>query len=535
MVLLECDSRGRRQTIPQRPQSGKRKTLKVTRAAAARPEIEQRFGNLADAAPVMIWVSGPDKLCTFFNKAWLVFTGRTLEQEAGNGWADGVHPDDLDRCFAIYSSSFDARQAFQMEYRLRRADGVYRWVLDHGAPLFESGQVFRGYIGSCVDITDVKRMQEEAMARQKLESLGVLAGGIAHDFNNLLGSILSEAELALSDTTPNVSPERELRNIRALAVRGSEIARELLTFAGNERENIEPVNLSALVGEMLELLRISISKHATLKVELGEDLPAVRASAAQIRRVVMNLITNASEAIGDQGGVITVTASIARAQPSGLDYVGLEISDTGCGMTEELQASIFDPFFTTRQAGRGLGLAVVQGIIRGYDGSIHVRSVPGQGTTFRILLPCAGEPALENRIAAIPGKSDPPERIPGRAPTILVVDDEVTLRRAISKMLDKRGFFTLQAEDGSSAIELFRARPDEIDVILLDMTIPGTSSTEVVSEVRKVRADVKVILTTAYSYEFAMRSFGSALTDSFIQKPYQFSDLLKVLTDTLSR
>jgi PAS domain S-box-containing protein len=481
----------------------------------------------------MIWVSGPDKLCTFFNRAWLAFTGRTMEQEAGNGWADGVHPDDLDRCLAIYSSSFDARRNFQMEYRLRRADGAYRWLLDNGIPHFEAGGVFAGYIGSCVDVTDVKRMQEEAMARQKLESLGVLAGGIAHDFNNLLGSILSEAELALSDLPPNVPPRQELQNIRALAVRGSEIARELLTFAGNERENVEPVDLSSLVGEMLELLRISISKHATLKVELGHDLPAVRASAAQIRRVVMNLITNASEAIGDQGGVITVTAAVARAQPSGQDSVRLEVSDTGYGMTEEVQASIFDPFFTTRQAGRGLGLAVVQGIIRAYGGSIHVASTPGQGTTFQIFLPCASEPAPENRIAAIPPRDDLVKATPSRATTILVVDDEAMLRRATSKMLANRGFFALQAEDGSIALDLFRAHP-EIDVILLDMTIPGLSSVEVLSEVRRIRADVKVILTTAYSYELAMRSFHPA-TANFIQKPYQFSELLKVLEDTLSR
>jgi CheY-like chemotaxis protein len=248
----------------------------------------------------------------------------------------------------------------------------------------------------------------------------------------------------------------------------------------------------------------------------------------------MNLITNASEAIGEQGGVITVTAAVARAQPSGQDSVRLEISDTGYGMTEQVQASIFDPFFTTRQAGRGLGLAVVQGIVRGYGGSIHVTSTPGQGTTFQILLPCAGEPAPENRIAAIPARNDLAEPIPSRAATILVVDDEAMLRRATSKMLTKRGFFALQAEDGSVALDVFRAHPDEIDLILLDMTIPGMSSIEVVAEVRRIRPDVKVILTTAYSYEVAMRSFHP-VTAGFIQKPYQFSELLKMLEDTLSR
>ena len=158
-------------------------------------ESEKRFRNMADAAPVMIWVSGPDKLCTFFNQGWLTFTGSTMDEAVGNGWTTKVHPDDRDRCLASYSSAFDARRSFQKECRLRRADGEYRWVLTTGAPRFESDGAFAGYVGSCTDITDVKRAQEEALARQKLESLGVLAGGIAHDFNNLLGSILANSEL----------------------------------------------------------------------------------------------------------------------------------------------------------------------------------------------------------------------------------------------------------------------------------------------------------------------------------------------------
>jgi PAS domain S-box-containing protein len=159
-------------------------------------ESEARFRKIADTAPVMIWVAGQDKLCTFFNAAWLTFTGRTMEQECGNGWAEGVHPADLDRCVAHYCSSFDARQSFQMEYRLRRADGQYRWILDNGVPRFEPGGVFAGYIGSCIDATELRRAREEDLARQKLESVGVLAGGVAHDFNNLLGAILAESELA---------------------------------------------------------------------------------------------------------------------------------------------------------------------------------------------------------------------------------------------------------------------------------------------------------------------------------------------------
>jgi PAS domain S-box-containing protein len=367
-------------------------------AKEALRESEERFRNMADTAPVMIWVSGLDKLCNFFNRSWLEFTGRTLEQESGDGWAEGVHPSDLDRCISTYSASFDARRTFQMEYRLRRNDGEYRWILDEGAPRFRPGGVFSGYVGSCVDITEIKRGQEEAIANQKLESVSQLARGIAHDFNNLLGGILATAEFALAEHESSLDRE-ELLTIRTAAVRGGEIVSQLMTYAGEESEALGPVDFSLLVEEMLQLLKASISKQAILETELAGGLPAVQANAAQIRQVVMNLVTNASEAIGARGGVIRVTTApvmveadapaVGAANLLPGDYVKLEISDTGNGMTPEIQARIFDPFFTTKPTGHGLGLAAVQGIVRGHDGAINVVSSLGQGTRFEVLLPCA--------------------------------------------------------------------------------------------------------------------------------------------------
>jgi two-component system, cell cycle sensor histidine kinase and response regulator CckA len=502
-----------------------------TRAEQTLRESEERFRNMADTAPVMICVSGPDKRATFFNRAWLAFTGRTMEQELGDGWTVGVHPDDIDRCLASFSSSFDGRRNCEMEYRLRRSDGEYRLMSCSGVPRFEPGGVFAGYIGSCVDITDLKRAQEENLARQKLESVGVMAGGIAHDFNNLLGSIVADAELALTDLAPGIPAIDEIQRIRAVALRASEIVRELMIYTGQETAEIEPVDVSLLVSEMLELLKVSISKHATLKTDLAKGLAAIRANAPQIRQVVMNLVINASEAIGDMDGVIHVSA--AQVTLAEAESLRLEVSDTGCGMTAETRERIFDPFFTTKFAGRGLGLAVVQGIVRSHGGFIHIVSAPGQGTRFQIFFPCAAERAPENQndLVAPP----PVERIPGGAATILMVEDEEAIRLTVSKMLRKKGFSVMEAPNGAAAIELLRAHENEVGVILLDMTIPGASSREVYEEALRLRRGIKVVLTTAYSREIATASLNWPQVEGFIRKPYQIHDLVRLLQDVLER
>ena len=367
-------------------------------AEGAWAESEQRFQNLADTAPVMIWVAGPDKLCTFFNKAWLAFTGRAMEQELGQGWTEVVHPDDLGRCFSTYASAFDARRNFQMEYRLRQADGEYRWVLDSGVPRFQNSGEFAGYVGSCIDIHDVKRIHEEAFAGQKLESMGLLASGIAHDFNNVISGILALTEMVSDNLNDGASPEEGLLKIRTAAFCGAEIVRQLMIYVGGDESNCEPVDISSLVDEMFAVLRLSISKPATVNISLAQHLPPVQANRAEIRQVIMNLVINASQAIGGKNGEIRISTALVTVGNSDsegdssdaaeTDYVQLEVSDTGSGMTEEIRSRIFDPFFSTKPSGRGLGLAVVEGIIRAHSGAITLATTPGEGTTFQILLPC---------------------------------------------------------------------------------------------------------------------------------------------------
>jgi two-component system cell cycle sensor histidine kinase/response regulator CckA len=391
--------------------------------------------------------------------------------------------------------------------------------------------------GTCQDITDSRRTQEEALARQKLESLGVLAGGIAHDFNNLLGGILAEAELIEDNLPAGSSVVEEIGRIKNVAIRGAEIVRELMIYAGHDQNHlVAPLDLSELVEDMLELLKVSISKHAVLKTDLAQNLPPVWGNAAQIRQVVMNLLINASEAIGEKEGMINVITGSVRGGrdlapdsatdlPEG-DYVRLEISDTGCGMTEEAKAKIFDPFFTTKFAGRGLGLAVAQGVVRAHGGAIHLVSTPGQGTTFQVLLSCAAKRGFETQSVIT---SFSAEQSNARAGTILVVEDEELIRLAVSKALSKSGFSVMNASDGTTAMEVIRTHKDDIDVILLDVTLPGKSSREVFEEAQRLRPDLKTVLTSAYGKETVDATFEGLRVEYFIRKPFLFCDLVRML------
>ena len=286
-----------------------------------------------------------------------------------------------------------------MQKRYQKKNGEFIWInLTASIIRGPDGQPLHG-LAMIEDITEIKRTQEEALFRQKLESVGTLAGGIAHDFNNLLGAVQAQAELGLSELDAGSSCKEELNAISEVAMRGSEIVRQLMIYAGKESGDAGPVDLSKTVDEILSLLKVSVTKHAVIEAHLDHNLPAIRADAAQLRQIVMNLVTNASDAIGDRDGVIRVItrcvnlqresgASSSRTLPDG-DFVELEVSDTGRGMSPQTQAKVFDPFFTTKSSGRGLGLAVVQGIVRSLGGAIHLATEPDKGTTFQVLLPSA--------------------------------------------------------------------------------------------------------------------------------------------------
>ncbi len=378
-------------------------------------------------------------------------------------------------------------------------------------------------------IEERKRIDDDLRQTQKLESIGVLAGGVAHDFNNLLVGILGNASLAI-DMLPAESPVHPLlHDVLLGGQRAAGLTRQLLAYSGKGRSLVQPLNLSDLVREISSLIRPSIPKMVRLRLDLDQDVPAVEGDSSQLQQLVMNLVINGAEAIGDRPGVVMVTTRLCEvcegnlphsipptAIPTGR-YVCLEVKDDGVGMDPQTISRIFDPFFTTKFAGRGLGLAAALGIVRGHQGGIEVESAPGLGARFRVYLPTV-ESAERNPDDASH------ENLSG-AGVILLVDDEEVVRNFAKKCLERFGYKVLAVENGQEAVEAFRAASDEISVVILDMTMPVMSGEETFSELREIRPDVRIILSSGYNEAETIRPFAGRALSGFVQKPYTATEL----------
>jgi len=384
----------------------------------------------------------------------------------------------------------------------------------------------------------------EAQSRhvQKLESLGVLAGGIAHDFNNLLHVVLGNADIALSRLPPR-SPAREpLEEVVRATVRAADLTRQMLAYSGKGAFVVRHLDLSSEVREMATLLRTAISKQASLVWELASNLPAVNADPTQIRQIVMNLITNASDALRDASGTITLRTGVVRREElndpefgpplnqeepnaaGGELLVYLEVSDTGAGMTPDTMQRIFDPFFSTKFAGRGLGLAAVMGIVQSHQGLIRIRTEPGEGTSFRVLFPAVAGPARK------PEKPSSARSDWQGQGTVLVVDDEEGVREVAERMLQEIGFDTVSASDGREALELMQRMGDRVTAVLLDLSMPRMGGQETLRHLRARRPQLPIVMMSGYTELAApqVNTTGPGIT-LFLQKPFLAEDLIGVL------
>ncbi len=762
-------------------------------------ELEEPFRQVADTLPVLIWTAGPEGERDYFNRPFIELVGRSLERSVGEGWLDLVHDGDREMVRELWQDAYGSHESFNAEYRLRRHDGVYRFVLDRGTPRFRSDGRFLGFAGSCIDITERRRAEEqlklseryyreliegtdnlvtqvdaegrlsfinpvcreiyglepeecigfpfldfvhpddrdstrrhfdrwarggvscmsfenrqvsrtgevrdmlwtvnphydekgqlasinaigqditerkrservhkiqsqvlESMTEgvtltnpagfilytnpaqdvmfgyepgeligqhfgllggdpigasndqlektlasagtwvgefrhrkkngaafftsarislleidqsayrvaviediseqkkaeeerraldtrirqaQKLESLGVLAGGIAHDFNNLLMVVLGNASLALQDLDAGSPLHHDIEQIETAAMRASELTKQMLAYSGKGHFVVEPTHLSKVVADMEQLLRSSVSRTVAVELALSRDLPLVDADVSQLRQVVMNLVSNAAEALGRESGMLEVRTGRLEADRALLDslvvvddlpegeYVFLEVRDSGAGMDEAVLARVFDPFFTTKFTGRGLGLAAVLGIVRGHRGGIRIESQPGEGTRVMVLLPSTQikAPPVETPAAAPREMAEDDLEIEG---TVLLVDDEEGVRSMAHRMLERLGFRVLTAVDGLEAVDCFRRHHGEIRLVLLDMTMPRMDGVEAFRALRAIRPDVKVILTSGYSEQMAAEQVGENGPAAFLQKPYRPADLVHKIDDVLDQ
>ncbi len=420
-----------------------------------------------------------------------------------------------------------------------------RWLVSYHPLRSESGAV-RAVSALVQDITERKREEEErrrlelrVQHAQKLESLGVLAGGIAHDFNNLLMGILGNADVALVRLAPESPARVPLERIKVASQRAAELTSQMLAYSGRSSFRAESLDLNRVVEDMTHLLRAGISKKARLRFELAEVLPSIRADATQVRQVVMNLITNAADAVGDDEGVIHVTTKVVEVdRPSLLHcdvgelrasgfYVSLEVTDSGTGMDEATRRRMFDPFFTTKSTGRGLGLAAVLGIVKRHEAALRVESAPGAGTRFTLLFPSSAKSSQLTR----PGPASEPN-LDGGA-TILLVDDEPTVREVTETLLQEAGYRVLLAADGNEAVKAVKEHGSGIDLVLLDISMPGLSGEEALEEMRSLEPGVRVLLSSGY----AEPDTGALPTENlagFIQKPYGAEELRRTVAAALA-
>jgi PAS domain S-box-containing protein len=364
-------------------------------AERALRESEERFKRMAHGAPVLIWMSGTDKLCDFFNQVWLDFTGRTLEQELGNGWAEGVHPDDFSYCLACYCSAFDARRPFEMEYRLRRHDGEYRWILDKGVPRYSADGEFAGYIGSAIDITALKRAEEtnRALAHtQRLAVMGELTAAIAHEVRQPMSAISLNAQAAeriLESENPSVRDMREMVcDIRQNVVRADAVISRIRTFLYRRDTQMLPVEPNVVVMDALWLISgDALRRGIQIRTGLADELPPVLGDRTQIQQVLLNLIVNAMDAMKDVP--VPERAIDLRTRLDDDGAVEFLVADRGCGIPADRLAHVFDSFFTTRADGMGLGLSIARTIVAAHKGRIWAENNSNGGATLRFTVPIA--------------------------------------------------------------------------------------------------------------------------------------------------
>jgi hemerythrin-like metal-binding protein/PAS domain S-box-containing protein len=507
---------------------------------AALQESETRLQGFIEHAPAAIAFKDPNGKLMRVNRRAEALVGRSLNTLPDQALEDLFPPETVAKIREQDERVLKHREEIQEEETLTFSDGSTRCLLIQKFPLIDTAGRDWGLGVIATDITERKRIERIHLQHQKLESLGLLAGGIAHDFNNLLGGMLGNLEAAQAELGAPAQASEELRTLGELIDRASALVEQIRAFAGKGERQARSIDLNHEVESLCRILRAALAQRAALLWQPAPALPSTEGDPRQIQSVIMNLIFNAAEAVRPPGGTIRLRTGTEYLDQPGLErlypgqrlvpgaYVFLEVEDNGEGMAPEVQERAFEPFFTTKAAGRGLGLAAVQGILCSHHGGIQVRSQVGKGTCFRLVLLAAPAP-----VASGPPQAEAATPFRGSG-TVLVVDDEPALRKAITSVLHRMGFEILEAADGMGALAGYQASRERIVLVLLDLTMPGMDGEEVYWRLRRAGAMIPIIISSGFSPEEVQWRFRYRGLAGFLRKPYGSKALERTVRDVLA-
>jgi PAS domain S-box-containing protein len=500
---------------------------------------EQKYRSLVESIPDIIFALNMDGSFSYIGPRWKKILGHEETEVLGKYF---IHFAPVEYHESLIQEFVEARKGEKRTENARwqfyRKDGELRYFSGYTAPLLDEQGTIIGTMGIAQDITEQKRLEEQLRQAQKMESIGNLAGGIAHDFNNLLGGILGYASFVKKKISKQDPLYHSINNIERSAMQAAELTKQLLGFARRGKVQVKPINCNGLVLDLIQFLRRTIDKRMAMEVDLDPQLNLIEGDETQLQQSLINICLNARDALPTGGtlrivtGNVTLSGNGALKQPGRKDgpYVRITLSDTGSGMTPEIQSQIFEPFFTTKESGRGtgLGLSMVYGIIQNHGGYIEVKSAPAQGTTFELFLPALPDIKIEET-----GPISSVSALPKGSETLLIVDDEEIIRQLGADILEDVGYKILLASRGEEAIEIYSRRKEEIALVILDVVMPGLGGKKTFLKLREINPKVRILLSSGYSLDGEVGEILKEGVGGLVQKPYRDEELIAKVREVL--